>query len=138
MKYYRRSGFPKAVRALESMAMSDKNIRGPYLCVFGIAMDSGMRQIRGDKHGNVYSPNTEVWLSDYFWPSFTNFKYEDIMRLVLDVLEESHQSGDLATQVEVPKALLESFDNAYKQAQLVDDNGIFNDARKIVSFICSS
>jgi hypothetical protein len=130
--------FPKAVRALEAMASSDKNRRGPYLCVFGIAMDRGTRHIRRDREGREYSANTEVWLSDYFWPFFTNYSYEEIMTLVLEVLEELHELGDLATQVEVPTELLEAFGAACLNAGLLDETGCFNDARKIVSFICSS
>lgn len=129
--------FPKAVRALETIASSDKNIRGPYLCVFGIVMDRGTRYIRGNKQGVPYSNNTEVWLSDYFWPFFTNYSYEEMMTLVLEVLEELHDAGELATQVEVPAGVLEAFGEACHRAGLVNDDGYFTDSRKIVSFICS-
>jgi len=130
--------FPKAVRALETTASSDKNRRGPYLCVFGIAMDRGTRYIRRDNEGRPHSVNTEVWLSDYFWPFFTNFSYEEIMTLVLEVLEELQESGELATQVEVPTELLEAFGKACRNAGLVDEEGRFDDARKVISFICST
>ncbi len=95
--------FPKAVQALETAASTDRNRRGPYLCVFGIAMDRGTRYIRRNNEGQAYSVNTEVWLSDYFWPFFTNYSYEEIMTLVLEVLEEFNESGELATHVEVPQ-----------------------------------
>lgn len=129
--------FPKAVQALEAMAVSDKNRRGPYLCVFGIAMDRGTRSIRRDRNGRAYSINTEIWLSDYFWPFFTNFSYEEIMTLVLEVLQSLEEAGDLATQVEVPEPLLRAFGEACHKEGLVDDSGHFNDARKIVRFICT-
>ncbi len=129
--------FPKAVRALETIASGDKNIRGPYLCVFGIVMDRGTRYIRGDKRGIPYSNNTEVWLSDYFWPFFTNYSYEEVMTLVLEVLEELHGAGELATQVEVPSEVLDAFGEACVGAGLVNAEGYFTDSRKIVSFICS-
>jgi hypothetical protein len=129
--------FPKAVKALETMASTDKNVQGPYLCVFGIAMDRGTRYIRRDKEGREYSSNTEVWLSDYFWPFFTNFSYEEIMTLVLEVFEELYETGDLATQLEVPSEVLEAFGDACKSAGLVNEDGCFNDARKVVRFICS-
>jgi hypothetical protein len=38
--------WPKAISALENVARSDKNRSGPYICVFGIAIDKGQRQIR--------------------------------------------------------------------------------------------
>lgn len=129
--------FPKAVRALETIASSDKNIRGPYLCVFGIVMDRGTRYIRGDKRGTPYSNNTEVWLSDYFWPFFTNYSYGEVMTLVLEVLEELHDAGELATQVEVPSEVLDAFGDACTRAGLVNEEGYFTDSRKIVTFICS-
>jgi hypothetical protein len=40
--------WPKAIRAMETMAQSDKNRTGPYLCVFGIAMEKGMRSIKNE------------------------------------------------------------------------------------------
>lgn len=80
--------WPKAIRAMESMALSDKNRTGPYLCVFGIAMDKGLRNIRNEgKTGMPYSINTEVWLSDFFWPFFTNCSYEKIIKSVFNVLK---------------------------------------------------
>jgi len=126
--------FPKAVEKLEKVASSDKNMRGDYLCVFGIAMEKGTRSIRRDNQGREYSLNTEVWLSDYFWPFFTNYSYEEMMTLVLEVLEELHESGD---QAEVPSEVLEAFGAACRSAGLIDQNGNFNDARKVVSFICN-
>lgn len=129
--------FPKAARALETIAANDKNRRGPYLCVFGIAMDRGQRQIRRDSQGREHSINTEVWLSDYFWPFFTNYTYEEIMTLVLDVLEEQHQTGELATQVDVPVEVLNAFGTACLKAGLIDEAGVFTSARKVITYICS-
>lgn len=130
--------FPKAVQALETVASTDKNRRGPYLCVFGIAMDRGTRTIRRNNEGNAHSVNTEVWLSDYFWPFFTNYSYEEIMTLVLEVLEELNETGEIATDVEAPTELMEAFGLACQNANLLDDKGCFADARRIVSFICST
>jgi hypothetical protein len=38
--------WPKAIHALESVAIADKNATGPYCCVFGIAMERGQRNIK--------------------------------------------------------------------------------------------
>lgn len=59
------------------------------------------------------------------------------MTLVLEVFEELYETGDLATQLEVPSEVLEAFGDACKSAGLVNEDGCFNDARKVVRFICS-
>lgn len=130
--------FPKAMRALEGVANRDKNRRGPYLCVFGIAMDGGTRQIRRDRDGRDYSVNTEIWLSDYFWPFFTNYTYEELMILVLEVLEELSEGGGLATQLEVPQEILQAFAEACAEERLIDGEGRFVNARTLVRFICGA
>ncbi len=95
--------WPKAIRALESVAMNDRNRVGPYCCIFGIVMDRGQRHIKIEqKTGQTYSNNTEVWLSDFLWPFFANYSYEEIMRLVLDVLLSLQESEELATQIQIP------------------------------------
>jgi len=72
--------WPKAIQALENVAKTDKNAIGPYCCVFGIAMDRGNRYIKRQQKTKVaHSVNTEVWLSDYFWPFFANYSYEKII-----------------------------------------------------------
>lgn len=127
--------WPKAIEALERVAKTDKNAIGPYCCVFGIAMDRGMRYIKREQKSKVpHSVNTEVWLSDYFWPFFANYSYEEIMTLVLDVLISSYEAENLSTEVEIPDALLDSFGAACAKAGLVDENGIFNDPYRLVHF----
>lgn len=129
--------WPKAIQALENVARSDKNRTGPYCCVFGIAMERGERYIKHEnKTKKAHSVNTEVWLSDYFWPFFANCSYEEIMTTVLEVLMESHSPDKLLNQIEVPDNLLESFGRSCKKADLVDDSGKFYNPRKLVSFFC--
>jgi hypothetical protein len=49
--------WPKAISALESVARSDKNRSGPYICVFGIAIDKGqIRRIGKTKALNRSTP----------------------------------------------------------------------------------
>lgn len=120
--------WPKAILALETVAKNDKNRTGPYCCVFGIAMERGVRYIkREQKTGKAHSDNTEVWLSDFFWPFFANSSYEEIMMAVLDVLIESVVPDRLLMEVEIPSKLLESFGDQCKKAGLVDVDGKFND-----------
>ncbi|HQY92340.1 hypothetical protein [Caldilinea sp.] len=129
--------WPKAIQAMEVFAKLDKNRTGPYMCVFGIAMERGTRLIRKQaKSGNPYSVNTEIWLSDYFWPFFANYTYEEIMKAVLDVLMESYDSDELVTQVEAPPLLLDAFGEACRTHGLVDDSGVFADPYRLVEFFC--
>ena len=127
--------WPKAIQALENVAKTDKNATGPYCCVFGIAMDRGTRYIKRQQKTKVaHSVNTEVWLSDYFWPFFADYSYEEIMTLVLDVLIESYETDNLPVEMDVPDELLDSFGRCCLEAGLIDELGNFNDAYKLVRF----
>ena len=58
-------------------------------------MQKGSRYIKvSQKTKSPHSINTEVWLSDYFWPFFANYSYEEIILSVLHTLET--QTPDLA------------------------------------------
>lgn len=127
--------WPKAIRAMENMAQNDKNRTGPYLCVFGIAMEKGKRNIRNEaKTGMPYSFNTEVWLSDFFWPFFSNFSYEKIIKAVLSVLIDENTLSSL--NIEVPEDLISSFGNECRKYGIIDEKGIFNDPYKLVDLFC--
>lgn len=127
----------KAIQTLETYARNDKNRRGPYCCVFGIAMDRGTRYIKIEqKTKRPHSVNTEVWLSDYFWPFFANYSYEEVMTAVLDVLIEACSPNELASQVNIPDALIESFGQQCAKAGLIDQDGTFHDSHRLVKFFC--
>jgi len=129
--------WPKAIQALEIVAHNDKNRTGSYCCVFGIAMDRGTRYIkREQKTRRAHSVNTEVWLSDFFWPFFANYSYEEIMAAVLDALIESYASDKLSAQIEVPQRLLDAFGEACARARLIDQDGKFHDPYTLVRFFC--
>lgn len=126
---------PKAIRAIETIAKGDKNRIGPYICIFGIAMEKGLRVIRRQqKTGEVYSSNTEIWLSDFFWPFFSNYSYEEIIKMVLNVLIDHNKKDDF--EFEIPDEILESFGECCQRCNLIDENGIFNDAYKLVDLFC--
>jgi hypothetical protein len=132
--------WPKAIYALEMAARTDQNKIGPYCCVFGIAMERGQRkQIRQKKTNVAYSVNTEVWFSDFFWPFFANRSYEDIMLNVFEVLSTgtSPEEEELATQLEVPEELLDSFRQKCHEAGLINDVGDFHDPKKLINFLCT-
>lgn len=127
--------WPKAIRAMETMAQGDKNRTGPYLCVFGIAMDKGLRSIKNEKKTNrPYSNNTEVWLSDYFWPFFSNCSYDDVIKAVLQVLLED--GGISSLDIEIPDELIASFGKECDKYELLDENGNFNNPEKLVDLFC--
>jgi hypothetical protein len=132
--------WPKAIQALEQVAVIDKNRRGSYLCVFGVAMDTSRtsRLIKQNSKTKLpYSVNTEVWYANYFWPFFTNYSYNEIMCLVLDVLLAT-KPPEIAVEIEVPERLIEHFGYYCNQAGLLDDNGCFNDPHKLVELFCRS
>jgi len=129
--------WPKAIQALESYAINDKNRTGPYCCVFGIAMDRGTRYIKVEKKsGKPHSFNTEVWLSDFFWPFFANYGYEEIMQIVLGVLLDEYSPEMLASQIEIPDELLKVFGDYCTRAKLIDEKGFFHDPYRLVNFFC--
>jgi hypothetical protein len=129
--------WPKAIQALETYAINDKNRKGPYCCVFGIAMDRGIRYIKVEKKtGKPHSFNTEIWLSDFFWPFFANYSYEEIMTAFLEVLIKEYSSDQLSTQIDIPDELLEAFGDCCRKAKLIDEQGYFHNPYKLVSFFC--
>lgn len=125
--------WPKAIQALENMARLDKNKVGPYLCVFGIAMQKGIRYAKRQNETNtLYSVNTEVWKSDYFWPFFSNYSYQEIVHAVLEVLIEASQPDQL--EGVIPEELLEAFGECCRKHYLIDSDGVFHDALGLVDF----
>lgn len=130
--------WPKAISALEQVAKLDKNRNGAYLCVFGIAMDRGTRTIkRQASNKRAHSENTEVWLSDYFWPFFSNLTYDEIMSSVLDVLLEKYPTSGKSLHIDLPEDLVKAFGELCFNNNLIDEKGHFNDPRKTVNFFCS-
>jgi hypothetical protein len=127
--------WPKAIRALESVANTDKNRTGPYICVFGIAMEHGTRTIKNEqKTKQPYSVNTEVWLSDFFWPFFSNYSYLEVINEVISTLESlgAKDKDKVKTDsTNIPDQLLESFGDACRQFKLLDENDKFYDAHRL-------
>lgn len=128
---------PKAIRALEDVARHDKNRVGPYICIFGIAMGTGQRVIRCEKKtGSPYSPNSEMWMSNFFWPFFANYSYEEIIKAVLDVLIVKGDQDQF--EIEIPQEIIESFGDCCREYNLLDATGKFNDAYKLVNLFCGN
>jgi hypothetical protein len=126
--------WPKAIAALERVASGDKNRDGDYICVFGLSVERGTRLMKSNKSKEAFSYNTELWFADYFWPFFSNYSYEEIAKMVLEVLIASgvrHTSSE-----DVPQELLDSFQKCCEEKNLVDERGCFVDPYKLVEFFC--
>lgn len=131
--------WPKAIYALEDVARTDKNRTGPYLCVFGIVIEKGQRLIkRNGKSRTPYSVNTEVWLSDFFWPFFSNYSYSDIAKAVLEVLMEDGRSSKLDEETYIPTELVDAFGEECRRHRLLDEQGCFSDPLRLVELFCDS
>lgn len=127
--------WPQAISALEKMAKNDRNRVGPYCCVFGIAIDRGQRHIKiSQKTGQPHSVNTEVWLSDFLWPFFANYSYEEIIGLVLDVLLKSQETDLLPSQINIPDEVLDVFGELCEEMDLINNEGRFHDPHKLANF----
>ena len=132
-------GWPKAISALETVARSDKNRSGPYICVFGIAIDKGQRLIRRNgKTKAPYSVNTEMWLSDFFWPFFANYSYAEIAKAVFEVLMEASPKEQRQLTTLIPEELIDSFGEACRARGLLDGEGRFDDALKLIDVFCNT
>jgi len=117
------------------MANSDKNRNGPYICVFGIAIERGLRIIKSQKKTNTpYSINTEIWMADFFWPFFTNFGYEEISQSVLDVLILSRKKHRQV--ISIPRKVIDIFGELCVKSHLLDERGRFNNPHRLVEFFC--
>jgi hypothetical protein len=127
------SNWPKAIQDLEEAAKKDVNRTGPYICVFCLTMDRGNRVMKVARETKIpYSVNAEVWPSNFFWPFFTNYSYEEVVKTVMTVLPDVEEQDSMG--VDVPSALLESFGMWCKNRGLIDSNGCFNNPEKLVEF----
>lgn len=133
--------WPKAIQALENIANADRNRVGPYLCVFGLAMQKSSRARLIKKKGGSnqsYSVNTEVWYANYFWPFFANYTYEEIMKFVLDILMELKRGEAGEIKSAIPDEVLLTFGNLCKEKRLINDDGIFDNPYNLLNFFCQS
>lgn len=92
--------------------------------------------MKRNKSATPFSYNTELWFADYFWPFFSNYSYEEIAMLVLDVLIESrapHTSSE-----DIPQELLDSFKKCCEEKGLIDKNGCFVEPYTLVEFFCGT
>jgi hypothetical protein len=76
------------IRRLESVALEEKNLTSPYLCVIAIATPSRGklenyeegRYIRCKDDGTPYSPNCEFWMPGFIYPFITGLSPVEIYK----------------------------------------------------------
>ena len=82
------------IRRLESMALEDKNLTRPYLCVVCFATpqrgiitpyEDG-RTVRRNRDGYPYSPNCEVWSPGFVFPYICGLNAEEVYRAALQTI----------------------------------------------------
>ena len=82
------------IRRLEAMALEDKNLTRPYLCVVcfatpqrGIILpyEKG-RTVRRNRDGHPYSPNCEVWSPGFVFPYVCGLDAEEVYRAALQTV----------------------------------------------------
>lgn len=100
-------------------------------------MEKGSRNIKTQQStGKPYSDNTEVWFSQFFWPFFSNYTYEEITLAVLNVLTENAELSSV--DVEIPAELIESFGNECTKQGVINEEGRFHDAQRLVRLFCGT
>ena len=82
------------IRRLEAMALEDKNLTRPYLCVVCFATpqrgvivpyEQG-RTIKRNRDGHPYSPNCEVWSPGFAFPYVCGLDAEEVYRAALQTV----------------------------------------------------
>jgi hypothetical protein len=82
------------IRRLEAMALEDKNLTRPYLCVVCFATpqrgvivpyEQG-RAIKRNRDGHPYSPNCEVWSPGFAFPYVCGLDAEEVYRAALQTV----------------------------------------------------
>ena len=126
--------WPGAINGIETLARHDRNRVGPYICIFGIAMDitRSERRIPKTKDGHTRSSNTEVWMSNFFWPFFTNYSYVEIMQFALKTIRKFSQNESMSDQDK--EFFLQGFKQECNNASLLTPEGKFKDDTAILDF----
>ena len=126
--------WPKAIQALEQVARTDRNRDGPYICVFGIAMEKGPRRIKVIGRTKPHTLSTQN-LSDFFWPFFANYSYEEIVSEVLHTLRRPARPTLRLQASHCLKSCWKPLANVGRYS-LLDSDGRFNDADRLVQLFC--
>ena len=101
------------IRRLEGMALEDKNLTRPYLCIVCFATPQrGVilpyergRSVRRNRDGYPYSPNCEVWSPGFVFPFVCGLDAEDVYRTALQTVGKFLPFHSLAQREKCGKLL---------------------------------
>jgi hypothetical protein len=127
------------IRRLEGMALEDKNLTRPYLCVVCFATPQrGVilpyergRSVRRNRDGYPYSPNCEVWSPGFVFPYVCGLDAEDVYRSALQTVGKFLPFHTLAQRKKCGKLLAEELTNL----DLVDPKAKRLDPLKFQKFV---
>ncbi len=127
------------IRRLESLALEDKNLTRPYLCVVCYATPSrGVitsyehgRTMRRNRDGYPYSPNCEVWSPGFIFPYVTGLPAVHVYRAALHVVGEYLPFATLACRQACGRLLARRL----AEMQLVGANGKI-DPHAFLALVC--
>jgi hypothetical protein len=127
------------IRRLEGIAIEDKNLTRPYLCVVcfatpqrGIILpyEKG-RSVRRNRDGYPYSPNCEVWSPGFVFPYVCGLDAEEVYRVALQTVGQFLPFHSLSQREKCGKMLAEEL----KNLKLVDTKTDRLDPLKFQKFV---
>ncbi|MGA2802456.1 MAG: hypothetical protein ABSE97_08845 [Verrucomicrobiota bacterium] len=107
------------IRRLEGIAIEDKNLTRPYICVVcfatpqrGIILpyEQG-RSVRRNRDGYPYSPNCEVWSPGFVFPYVCGLDAEEVYRVALQTVGQFLPFHSLSQREKCGKMLAEELKN---------------------------
>lgn len=127
------------IRRLEAIALEDKNLTRPYLCVVCFATPQrGVilpyergRTVRRNRDGYPYSPNCEVWSPGFVFPYICGLEPEVVYRTALQQVGTFLPFHTLTRRVECGSLLA----SRLRQLGLVDEQTGHLDPMKFQQFI---
>lgn len=128
------------IRRLESVALEDKNLTRPYLCVVcyttphrGIVLPyKQARSVRRNRDGHPYSPNCEVWGPGFIFPFISGLEAQNVYKSALQTVGQFFPFRSLS-QRKLCGGLLA---NELKKLGLVNRRTNRIDSQKFQKFIC--
>ena len=101
------------IRRLEALALEEKNLTRPYLCVVcfatpqrGIILPYKLgRTIKRNRDGHPYSPNCEVWSPGFAFPYVCGLDAEEVYRAALQTVGKFLPFHSLTHRKQCGKAL---------------------------------
>ena len=127
------------IKRLESLAVEDKNLTRPYLCIACVAtpprgiikLYEQSREMKRNKDGQPYSPNCEVWLPGFVFPFISGLAPNEIYQTAFSKVRDFLPFHTLSNRQECG-ALLKA---ELHKLGLVDENTGRINAGKFQSFV---